>query len=951
MKASGRNSGKHKVNQCILEVTLTLLLCAFCGLASAAESWHAPGTAILDIARVFPKNISAAQWLWHQTDKVKPGECFYRFSFTLEKAPVSGYIITYLDDSGTIYLNGRKLVPVAFKQTPMPVKALKFDLKPALKQGENVLACKVDNTYATGGMILRGEITLDNGKKMPLVSTPQFKAVATAAAGWEQPGFDDSAWPAAMNFGDVQTLPWSNVSDIVNLCSSPEEIARQKACLAKAINPPDFSSEPDLTAKIVYRGNMPGLEVNGRIYPPVLYMSAEPWLLENADMTAKMGIVGVPIIEYRLNSRRLVRDDGSYDFTYIDTDIRRILTLHPKAMLSINVYFSELANWLKMHPGEAIGYATGPNDGKLVRNYADFGRKDTPSMASKAFRNEMNQFVFALGNYIKSNAWSKRVVMMRVSYGIFSEWHYFGMLEDMPDTGSAMTARFREFLTERYKNDGALQKAWQDPDVTLKTAKVPGVSERRGKDRFLREPGSKDQQTWDYYDCHQLVVAEALVNMAAAAKEAMPKLLVGAYYGYVLGMGEYPSEGQTLAMEKVLSSPYIDFLSSPYDYRVESRPAGGSGLSRTIPSMFAKYKKLPLNEADTRTHLTVGASGITVADSVAMISRDMVRSFLDGMGVHLLHVSQRAGQTHWLNDPQILTAIHDSLTLWQEMYAAEATSTNQVAVIVNPDELVHHGYPERVRQLLLNTALVDMTLHNLCKTGSAFDLFELNDFLTRQTDYRFLIFANIFTLSTEQRKLLVAKTRQKGLSAVWIYAPGLITENGYSEAAMRELTGIDLAAKTERLPLAVRLADGRMIEYRGPDNSMPLIDSPRVYSRDKDVKLIGSYADDRSPAIVSKKLPGGTVSIFSGTPLVRLDLWRSFFAEAGIHQYADAGVVIKANSRFVMVHVGTVGDYTISLPKKAAKITEIFSGKTVGKGTDKVILKATSPMTYVLKID
>ncbi|MFQ8804301.1 MAG: hypothetical protein ACLR8Y_03190 [Alistipes indistinctus] len=59
-----------------------------------------------------------------------------------------------------------------------------------------------------------------------------------------------------------------------------------------------------------------------------------------------------------------------------------------------------------------------------------------------------------------------------------SEWTYFGYKQE-PDTGDAMTRRFRQWLADKYVTDVALQQAWNDPRVTIATAVVPDMEERR----------------------------------------------------------------------------------------------------------------------------------------------------------------------------------------------------------------------------------------------------------------------------------------------------------------------------------------------------------------------------------------------------------------------------------------------------------------------------------------
>ena len=67
---------------------------------------------------------------------------------------------------------------------------------------------------------------------------------------------------------------------------------------------------------------------------------------------------------------------------------------------------------------------------------------------------------------------------------------------------------------------------------------------------------------------------------------------------------------------------------------------------------------------------------------------------------------------------------------------------------------------------------------------------------------------NVFGPSPEERRQLAEKLRRPGVTAIWNYAPGLVTDAGYDEKAMSELCGITLRARREKLPMAATLTDG-----------------------------------------------------------------------------------------------------------------------------------------------
>ena len=917
----------------------------------AADVYRAPSPELLPAAKVMPRTGSRAKWLWFQAPKVLPRKtAYFRKKLTIPDKPVAAaWFYAGLDDSGEIWLNGAKLRAVPFRQPDFQVKFQKFEVTGLLKKGENLLAAVARNDAASGGMILFGEIRFQDGSTLPLRSDKSFKACEKAPENWMKRDCDDSAWRPAMEHGDAMSQPWYSVSDVFNLFTGPEEKEAWRLAREKAVAPPPPANAPDLRAKIVWQNDMAALDINGTVTPPVTFLlGRSPWTPEVADIIQKAGQAGLHIFEYQPASNRMFRASGDYDFEFLDQDMRRILALDPDAVLIVGLRFDLFSEWMRQHPDDLIGYATGPATGG-----GDLARHRSPSMASEAFRAEMKKFTAAFVEHLKKHTWFKRVIGMRVSHGVFSEWHYYGMEKDMPDTGKAMTRRFRAYLREKYPDDAALQKAWRDPAVTLATATVPGVAERRGQNRFLRDPASADRKVIDYYHCHSEVVAETLLGMAATVKEHAPKLLVGAYYGYVFGM-PYPSEGLTLELDRVLADPAIDFLSAPHCYEPESRYVGGDGLARTLVSTFRRYGKLHIYEADTRTHLAgnVGLGNArTLADSLANLKRDYANAWLEGCAVQFLEFAARTGKRCWFNDPAILTLLHDGLGVWRELYALRdnAMFPAEIAAVYDPAALIEHGYPEAADQRLMSQALGSMALHGLRRSGFPFDLMSPADFLASRRDYRTVVFLNPFRFPAPLRQALKARVRRPGVTAVWCYAPGLVTEQGWSEAAMTELTGIDLAVSPERNSLAIRLADGAMMEYR--DRSRPLAEAPRVRSRDGAAQVLGRYVEGKEAALVRKRLADGSTAVFCGMPVTDGAVWGELFAAAGCHRYAASGTVLITGARGLAVHTPHPGAIEITLPRAVRSVRDLFGSPVLLNGGKQIILKSKGPETWLLMLE
>lgn len=949
-----------------IKICLMLLLGATWGYASEWE-WQEN---VEPEAKIFSGPVSKSRWIWFQTDKREPGKAFFRLKFTLDEPVKKAELLTYYEHAGDCYVNGKKLSETPFKQRIRQIMAHRYEFTKELKSGENVIAFAV-STPRKGALLMHGEIELASGRKITLASCSDFKASPEVLENWFTTSFDDSKWLPAMDLGDVRTWPWKPVSDVITLFTSPEERASYDEYMRKATQlPSTLEKEQDCNAKIIWNKEMAGIEVNNKVFPPVLLMRAAMCREDGDDITLKAARAGVPFFELQVTTDRSYGGPGKYDFSYLDEYANRTLALNPDAYFIGQICFERMPQWCAAHPDELIGYATGPVEDSMSSDL--YGRPPRPSAASKLFREEANRMIVAMADYIKSKPWGKRVAGFRVSYGVYYEWQHYGHgASGMPDIGKSMTVAFREFLKQRYGTDAALQKAWCNPNITFVTAGVPNIDERWGKKHFLRNPASPDRKVWDYYDCLQEVMVDTMLGMAKTFKENLPGRLCGAYYGYVFGQ-DYPPEGQNVLLERVLSSPYIDFICRPYTYDAKMRLAGGSGFYGALVSTSRRHGKLSFLEDDSRYHVGLGLIGEpgegivackTPVESEVVARRNFCNALFNGCGIQLLDVNnQSVKRPHNFNSPEILTAIRQSIDIWKKLWLMPISSDRNVVAIFNPEEKIHHGYPVRSVIIPLLSALAFTSINTLYFSGHTFDVMGLKDYLLSDKEYKIVLFLNPFTFNEDERNILLKKLRKPGVTAVWTYAPGLVTEKGFSETAMEELTGIKLAAKFEKMPMSMKLIDGGIMELRGvtlPANlekiQMPPppqihLESPRIHCADTDVKVWGKYVNDDLPALVKKQLPDGSCSIFTGIPIINAELWARILDDAGDHPYTAPGIYVLANGRLLMVHVGKSGSYMVSLPRKVGIVTELYSGKVVVRNSDRLILKTELPMTWLLEL-
>ena len=219
-------------------------------------------------------------------------------------------------------------------------------------------------------------------------------------------------------------------------------------------------------------------------------------------------------------------------------------------------------------------------------------------------------------------------------------------------------------------------------------------------------------------------------------------------------------------------------------------------------------------------------------------------------------------------------------------------------------------------------------------------LMTLEDFMANRDKYSTVVFLNAFTLSDTERTAIKKRLDSDKSASIWIYAPGLVTENQWSESAMKELTGMTLKVKDAKLPMALN------IDNLGSIGNAKIAESPRIYVDDKSSEAMGMYSDKTIG--MAKK---GNV-IFSGVPVNKPEVWAALLKKSGAHAYTKPGIFVHAVNPFILVHVANGGSYPINLPAKARKVISIYdNNQTVAQNTDSIVLQSKGCKTWLLKVE
>ncbi|MBQ9502256.1 MAG: hypothetical protein IJU70_08880 [Lentisphaeria bacterium] len=285
------------------------------------------------------------------------------------------------------------------------------------------------------------------------------------------------------------------------------------------------------------------------------------------------------------------------------------------------------------------------------------------------------------------------------------------------------------------------------------------------------------------------------------------------------------------------------------------------------------------------------------------------------------------------------------IQIWRRLFKSGKTAHAEIAVVIDPVQRAVQGPPQMEDPKRLGNdnffGLFHRAMLNaLSFSGFSYDVTTLDTLPEAPADRKVFIFVNCYQVNGAKREALLKKIRRPGVTAFWFYAPGLISAEGFSDGSMSSLTGMKLAARYEALPLAAQELSGRKLPCR-------LVESPRVRCTDPDAEKLAVYSGTQEVAAARKKLADGSTAVFAGLPVLRSDTWADLLSQAGCHRLVRPGVFARRMGDLFLLAVRETGEFTVKLPFRAEKITELHSGETAGRDTDTVTVRTDDWSTWL----
>lgn len=797
---------------------------------------------------------SKAKWIWRPGDKAEYGEqLLIRKEINLEAAPTEGFFNVLGDDTFTLFLNGEQL----FKQSGFIVH--KIDAR-KLKAGKNVVAAVIKNDKDIAGLLIYGELKVNN-KKMTFLTDTSWKVHSPSIINqkdWKLPGYDDSKWQNAIVMSGVTTQNVWKQFVKPELFLSAEELAvikaedlQRKNAMQNAMLEAEkrLAKEPKVgNAEFVRRNNVPFISINDgkKLLNAPFFNTVSYTAKANHDTFDKFkryGQNGFNVVTSSADMKKMWLDENTVDISSAENALKYLHASFPDSYVIVMVDI-EAPDWfIKKYPQELIRY--GATD-KLAEGDEAAYPVPRMSMASEIWKKKGAAALDKIIRKLEASPVGKRIIGYQINYGVYSEWHYYGMEKQMPDTSAPMQTAFSRYLKNKYGNDKALQEAWKDNSVTLAAAKIPDTATRKKQVQDTPLASDADRRCTDFYDCMALAVNECQKNFNSTVKKACNrKVIVGNYSGYFFSM-PYPAVAFQTRTPEMLDSDAVDYQVSPFSYFLWHRGSGGSGLIRSPFETYALHNKVAVLEADNRTHQATTRSGNackTAEDSLGQMAREFCNALTKGSTLWYYDFN-----IFWYDYPEYYEFFPKLLKIWQEENNAERIS--EVAGVCDYDSIAYHS--AAVNPNRFTDKITGDVCHELFYAGAPFDSILMEDLGRKNTpDYKVYVFYNLVHL-TDQKLAEVEKLLKKGALCIFICAPEL----------KQKLKGRKNVIFTNN-----------KVPHRNVFKSYFKSKKVHIYSEDKDAVLFASKGlvglHHNKPGKATIKLPKKAISIEQLLPVRR----------------------------------------------------------------------------------
>lgn len=402
----------------------------------------------------------------------------------------------------------------------------------------------------------------------------------------------------------------------------------------------------------------------------------------------------------------------TYDYTLCDRVLKEVFEVGKAAYFIPRIKLNASVDWCRENPSELFVYLEGPRDVEQIRalvgtprhDYLGYeskvgyynanGWQDTrpnvngliarQSFSSKKWLADAGEALKRLIDHLENGPYGDRILGYHIAYGASGETAMWGREHGrFGDYGVSNRQNFLAWGLKKYGSEAALRAAWGDYEQEI--IPPPAVREPKGARGAEQNRDSKAGQWAVDYDLFMNACnIDAMEYFGKIVKENTADKPVGVFYGYIMHVARSAYSSHLGDFERVLNSPYIDFIAAPKPYR-RSEPGEPSGEMCPVTSVNAR--KLWVDECDIRTHLATGDAAHShsrgKSDTESMLLRELCKNLTHNSGFWFMDLGG-----NWYNDAEIMAFVQKLNGVASKVCEKEHRFAANVVAIVDEQSML-----------------------------------------------------------------------------------------------------------------------------------------------------------------------------------------------------------------------------------------------------------------------
>jgi hypothetical protein len=705
--------------------------------------------------------------------------------------------------------------------------------------------------------------------------------------------------------------------------------------------------EPPVQAEIRQHNGIATLFLNGRPSPFHHYLEID----FNPVHIRNMASAGVHVYELATEDYGWVGPD-KFDYTAWDRAVLALLTYDPEAVIIPTFTMAGLRQkfWSDAHRDQL---ACTEDGNTRVGVYVDAG--EVLSLASESWREASGEAMRRFIHHCQQAPYAGRIIGYHPNSGVSWEWQHWGSVgaHEPTDYSLPMQQAFQRWTRQRYGGDlNRLRAAWNQPQITFETVRVPSVAQRDGADHFIFRDPSRSGYVVDFYRFNQDVMVDGILHYLQIIKHASKgRALTGTYYGYtvtMLGSPRRAGDSGHYALHRLLTSGMCDLLFSPFDY--SQRHLGESYTIMSPIGSVQAHNTVWALQADLRTHLVTDlrqrrhGSPEGLEGTVSQLRRAFANATARGSATQWYDFSHG-----WIaRDPRQAQVIRQLDTIARQWvnWPHRGPDPEGVAVIVDErSPSLYLGHELNIMYWLVyrQKAIFD-------RLGVPWNIYLLDDVLSGKVPkFKFYCFLNCFHLTADQRATL-QKLQGEGRTLAWFTAPGYVGETDLKVNYLKEMTGFTFREEAQRRPWRLTANGNHRLLAGVKDWEQPSTEIGPVFVPEASgEEVLATWAETDWPGLVMRRHAHWT-SIYSATPLLSPRLLKALCREAGVLPVTESTEPSFVTRDFIGLHSAVARTEQLRFARPT-RVTDLLSGEVLAPRATRLAVPLAGPETRLLRLE